>query len=39
MESVREMQAVIEFLMTWGIAGILAIAAIAIAAVTYSELS
>jgi hypothetical protein len=39
MEAVREMQAVIDFAMTWGVAGIIAIAAIAIAAITYSELS
>jgi hypothetical protein len=39
MEHYRDVQAVIEFLMTWGIAGIVAIVAISIAAITYSELA
>jgi hypothetical protein len=39
METVKDVQAVIEFVMTWGVAGIIAIAATAIAAVVYGELA
>jgi hypothetical protein len=39
MEHYREMQAVIEFAMTWGIAGIIAAVVAVIAAITYGELA